>query len=84
VAASAIGIVAGLATSVLPLALDGEAAAETGGNTTALAVISLVSIVACYLLLFALWRWVFSPNARKRRRKAPRSDHPRGSADRPR
>jgi hypothetical protein len=82
VAGSAIGILAGLAGSVLPLALDGESATEAGVNSTALAVISLVSIVACYLLLFALWRWVFSPNARKRRRKGPRSDRPSGGADR--
>jgi hypothetical protein len=82
VAAPAIGILAALATSVLPLALDGESATEAGGNNTALAVISLVSIVACYLLLFALWRWVFSPNARKRRRKAVPSDSPRRGADR--
>jgi hypothetical protein len=82
VAASAIGILAGLAASVLPLALDGESASEAGGNNTALAVISLASIVACYLLLFALWRGVFSPRARKRRRKAARSDRPSGDADR--
>jgi hypothetical protein len=68
-AGSATAILAGLATSILPLALDGESATEAGGNNTALAVISLVSVVACYLLLFALWRWVFSPNARKRHRK---------------
>jgi hypothetical protein len=82
VAAPAIGILAGLGARVLPLALDGESATEAGGSNTALAVISLVSIVACYLLLFALWRWVFSPNARKRRRKAASSENPRGGADR--
>jgi hypothetical protein len=78
VAGPATGILAAFATSVLPLALDGESATEAGANNTALAVISLVSIVACYLLLFVLWRWVFSPNARKRRRKGPRSDRPSG------
>jgi hypothetical protein len=82
VAASAIGILAGLAGSALPLALDGESATEAGGNNTALAVISLVSIIAGYLVLFALWRWLFSPNARARRRKPPPGDRPRGGADR--
>jgi hypothetical protein len=82
VAAPAAGILAWLAASVLPLALDGESATEAGGNNTALAVISLVSIVACYLLLFALWRWVFSPNARERRRKAARRESPRQGDDR--
>jgi hypothetical protein len=47
-----------------PLALDGEAAA---GNNTALAVISVVSIVFGYLLLAALWHFVFSARARRRR-----------------
>jgi hypothetical protein len=63
-----IGTVEVLVASVLPLALNGESVSETGGNGTALAVISLVSIVAGYLLLFALWRCVFSAKARQRRR----------------
>jgi hypothetical protein len=66
---SAIGIAAAIVTSVLPLALDGESVGEGAGNGTLLAALSLVSIIAGYLVLFALWRWVFSPNARKRRRK---------------
>jgi flagellar biosynthesis/type III secretory pathway M-ring protein FliF/YscJ len=82
VAASAIGVLAGIAANVLPLALDGESATEAGPNNTALAVISLVSIIVGYLVLFALWRWVFSPKARARRRKAPASDRSRGGADR--
>jgi uncharacterized protein (DUF2062 family) len=69
VGTSAIGIAAGVVTSILPLALDGESVSEGGGNGTLLAVLSLVSIIACYLVLFALWRWVFSANARERRRK---------------
>jgi hypothetical protein len=48
----------------LPPALDGEAAA---GNNTALAVISVVSIVFGYVLLAALWHFVFSAKARRRR-----------------
>jgi uncharacterized protein (DUF2062 family) len=69
VGASAIGIAGGVLTSIAPLALDGESVGEGAGNGTLLAALSLVSIIAGYLVLFALWRWVFSPNARKRRRK---------------
>jgi hypothetical protein len=56
---------------IIPLALDGEAATETGGNgtTTAIAVVSAVSILAGYLLLFALWRYVFSAKAKAKRRE---------------
>jgi hypothetical protein len=49
---------------VLPPALDGESAA---GNSTAIAVISVVSIVFGYILLAALWHFVFSAKARRRR-----------------
>lgn len=67
-----IPALATLATSlVIPFALDGEAAAETGGNGTAIAVISVVSMVGGYLLLFALWRYVFSERARLKRREPP-------------
>jgi hypothetical protein len=69
VGASAIGIAAGVLNTILPLALNGESVPEGGGNGTFLGVISLVSIIVGYVALFALWRWVFSPNARKRRRK---------------
>jgi hypothetical protein len=69
VGASAIAIAAALLNSVLPIALDGESVSEGAGNGTLLAVLSLASIIAGYLVLFALWRWVFRPNARKRRRK---------------
>jgi uncharacterized membrane protein YdjX (TVP38/TMEM64 family) len=69
VGASAIELAAGVLSSILPLALNGETVSEGGGNGTLLGVISLVSIIAGYLVLFALWRWFFSPNARKRRRK---------------
>jgi hypothetical protein len=50
----------------LPLALDGEAA---NSNNTAIAVISLLSIVCGYLLLAALWYFVFREKAREKRRK---------------
>jgi hypothetical protein len=50
----------------LPVALDGESAA---GNNSALGVISVVSIVCGYLLLAALWYFVFREKAREKRRK---------------
>jgi hypothetical protein len=55
----------------LPLALDGEAEAEAGGNGTAIAIVSAVSIVFGYLLLAALWHFVFREKARAKRRKGP-------------
>jgi hypothetical protein len=60
-----------LVAGALPLALDGESVSEIGGNGTAIAVVSLVSIVACYALLFALWRFVFSAKAKAKRREPP-------------
>jgi len=48
----------------LPLALDGESA---GGESTAIGVISVVSILFGWLLLAALWHFVFSAKARRRR-----------------
>jgi uncharacterized membrane protein YphA (DoxX/SURF4 family) len=57
-----------LAASILPLALGGESAGETGMNSTLIDILSAVSIVGGYLLIFALWRWVFSARARDRRR----------------
>lgn len=60
---------------VTPLALDGDAATEAGGSGEAIAVVSAVSIVGGYLLLFALWRYVFSDRAKTKRREPPdRSD----------
>jgi hypothetical protein len=64
-------VVGVLAAGVLPLALDGESVSEVGGNGTAIAIVSLVSIVAGYLLLFALWRYVFSTKAKAKRREPP-------------
>jgi hypothetical protein len=58
-----------LIATTIPLALDGESASEAGGNGTAIAVASAVSIVFAYVLLFALWRYVFSAKARDRRRQ---------------
>jgi hypothetical protein len=62
---------AALKALVLPLALDGESVTQSGGNGTAIAVIAVVSMVGCYLLLFALWRYVFSARARARRGEPP-------------
>lgn len=52
------------ALATLVLALDGESAVQ---GSTGLAVISLVSIVFGYVLLFCLWHFVFSAKARRRR-----------------
>ncbi len=56
----------GMPALSLLLALDGESAS---GNSTGIAVISLVSIVFGYLLLAALWYFVFRDKAREKRRK---------------
>jgi hypothetical protein len=58
-------------TTVVPLALDGESISERGGDGTAIAIISVVSMAAGYLLLFALWRYVFSAKARAKRGERP-------------
>ncbi len=50
----------------VPVALDGE---SVSGNSTAIAVISLVSIVSGYLLLAALWYFVFRDKTRAKRKK---------------
>jgi hypothetical protein len=55
----------------LVLALDGEAAVESGSEGTAIAVVSAISILGGYLLLFALWRFVFSSKAKAKRREPP-------------
>ena len=64
-------LVAGL---LVPFALDGEAAVETGGNGTAIAVVSVVSIAGGYVLLYVLWRYVFSEKAKLKRREPPDRD----------
>lgn len=59
----------------VPIALDGDTATETGSNGEAIAVVSVVSIVCGYLLLYALWRYVFSEKAKVKRGEPPdRSD----------
>jgi hypothetical protein len=68
-----MAVVAGFLAGAIPLALDGESAAEAGGSGTAIAVISVVSIVAGYLLLAGLWYFVFREKARAKRRSS-RSD----------
>jgi hypothetical protein len=61
---------AALGLSLL-LALDGESAS---GNSTAIALISLVSIVFGYLLLAGLWYFVFRDKTRDKRRKGSPPD----------
>jgi hypothetical protein len=56
---------------LIPLALDGEAAIETGSTGTAIAVVSAISIVAGYVLLFLLWLYVFSAKAKAKRGEPP-------------
>jgi Kef-type K+ transport system membrane component KefB len=58
-------LTAALALLALPPALDGESGPPR--NNTALAVISVVSIVFGYVLLALLWHFVFSAKARRRR-----------------
>lgn len=50
----------------LPVALDGE---SVGRDNTAIAAISVVSIISGYLLLAALWYFVFRAKVRERRTK---------------
>ena len=50
----------------LPVALDGE---STTGANPAIGVISVASIVCGYLLLAALWYFVFREKAKEKRRK---------------
>jgi uncharacterized membrane protein YdjX (TVP38/TMEM64 family) len=56
---------------LIPLALDGEAAIEAGSTGTAIAVVTAISIVAGYVLLYLLWRYVFSTKAKARRGEPP-------------
>lgn len=56
--------------TALPLALDGEAA--TSGSSS-LAVLSVVSMAVAYVLLAALWYFVFREKAKEKRRNR-RSD----------
>jgi hypothetical protein len=62
---------AAIVATIVPLALDGEAVTETGGNGTAIAIISAVSMAVGYVLLFLLWRYVFSAKAREKRGEPP-------------
>jgi hypothetical protein len=56
---------------VLPLALGGESVSESGGNGTLLAIIAAVSMVIGYVVLYLLWRYVFSAKARDKRGEPP-------------
>lgn len=60
-----------LLLAAAPLALDGESVTS---SNTALAAISVVSMVFGYLLLAALWYFVFSSKARERRNRGGKRD----------
>ena len=60
-----------LHAGLTPLALGGEAAGESGGTGTAIAVVSAISIVIGYVMLYLLWRYVFSAKAKARRGEPP-------------
>jgi hypothetical protein len=49
----------------IPIALDGESAT---GNNTGIAIIAVVSMACGYVLLFALWYFVFRDKARAKRK----------------
>lgn len=55
------------AATALVLALDGESV--SGSNSTGVAVIALVSMVSGYVLLAALWWFVFRDRERARQRR---------------
>jgi hypothetical protein len=56
---------------ITPLALGGEAAVESGGTGTAIAIVSALSLVVGYVMLYLLWRFVFSAKAKERRGEPP-------------
>jgi hypothetical protein len=57
-------------TATLLLGLDGE---SVTGSNTGLAIISVVSMAFGYLLLAALWYFVFRDKAREKRKRGKRS-----------
>ena len=60
-----------LAGALTPLALGGEAAVEAGTGGTAIAIVSAVSLVVGYVVLYLLWRYVFSTKAKAKRGEPP-------------
>ena len=56
---------------LLPLALAGESVTEAGGNGTLLAIIAAASMIVGYVVLYLLWRYVFSAKARDKRGEPP-------------
>jgi hypothetical protein len=55
----------------IPLALGGEAVTDHGPSGTFLAIASLASMVVGYVVLYLLWRYVFSAKARDKRGEPP-------------
>ena len=64
-----LAAVTSLLAAIAPLALDGESVAERGSGSDLLAIASVVSIASGYLILFALWRYVFSARAKAKRKE---------------
>jgi hypothetical protein len=64
-------LLAASSPAVVPLALGGESVAESGGSGEVLAIISVVSIAIGYVIVFALWRYVFSAKAKAKRGEPP-------------
>lgn len=62
----------------VPLALDGE---SITGSSTAIAVLSVVSIVGGYLLLFVLWYFVFRDKSSRGDQSQPGSSEPSAAED---
>jgi hypothetical protein len=60
-----------LGAFALPLALGGESVTEGGGNGTLLAIVAVASMVVGYVVLYLLWRYVFSAKARDKRGEPP-------------
>jgi hypothetical protein len=62
----------GLASALaLPLALGGESVSDGGPNGTLLAIIAVASMAIGYVVLYLLWRYVFSAKARDKRGEPP-------------
>jgi hypothetical protein len=56
----------------LPLALDGESSSNT--NSVGIGIISLISMASVYVLLAALWYFVFREKARDKRKRGTPPD----------
>jgi hypothetical protein len=64
-------VVALASALALPVALGGESVSESGGSGTLLAIIAAASMLVGYVVLYLLWRYVFSAKARDKRGEPP-------------